>query len=306
MSVSSFAIGPERNVEILAALANHTGGNVRVDTGTENTIIEAASALVQTVHGSVFWPTNVKAGDSVVEMYPVSFPPLRSDRDSVVLGAISKGDNVEFALTGVVNNKNQSIELKVAPEASNDEFAFLPGMIREARNDEGLRLPTVGSAGLREFAAVRKQKSMKLSNLTSQALSSGDLTSAERLGQGAIENSDDPDATRAALVLMTEPEYIAKAKPRYVVQDSIFDPPADIPAEEPSPFEASPFDTDPVNPQRGSLQDMPVQEVVPQAMEPRMAPKNLQEDGIFLQGPKMRVMRFSVCWVIEAILHGMM
>ena len=280
VSVSSFAIGPERNVEIMAALANHTGGNVRVDTGTENTIIEAASALVQTIHGSVFWPTKVKAGDSVVEMYPVCFPPLRSDRDSVVLGALSEAQNVTFTLTGVVNDKNQTIELKAVPETSSDEFAFLPGMIREARNDDGLRLPTVGSAGLREFAAVRKKKSMKLSNLTSQALSSGDLTTAERLGQGAINNSDDPDGTRAALVLMTEPKYVAKAKPKYKVQDSIFDPPADVQPEEPSPFDATPFETEePMNPPADS---MPVQEAVPQAM----VPKNMQEDGIFLQGPE--------------------
>ena len=280
VSVSSFAIGPERNVEILAALANHTGGNVRVDMGTENTIIEAASALVQTVHGSVFWPTDVKVGTSVVETYPVSFPPLRSDRDSVVLGAISDAENIEFILTGNINNKDQSITLQPVPESSSEDFAFLPGMIRDARNDGGLRLPTVGSAGLREFAAVRKQKSMKLSNLASQALDSGDLTSAERLGQGAILNSDNPAATRAALQMMTKPKYVAKAKPKYVVQDDIFGAPGQTQSE-PSPFDAPPLDSNPVTPQQPEA--MPFQEVVPQA-EPMMAPRNMQENGIFLEG----------------------
>ena len=280
VSVSSFAIGPEQNVEIMAALANHTGGNVLVDSSAENTTLTVASALAKTVHGSVFWPTDVKLGKSVVEIFPTKFPPLRSDRDSVVLGIISDSQQAEFTLTGDVNNKNESIELKAEPESSSDDFAFLPGMIREARNDDGLRLPTVGSAGLREFAAVRKQRSMQLSNLTSQALNSGNLVAAERLGQGALANSDDPAATREALTKMAEPQYVAKAKPKYPIQDSIFDPPADVQMEETSPFDSPTLGSGTRTEQPGQNQ---VQEVFPQAV-PMLAPKNMQEDGIFLQG----------------------
>ena len=281
VSVSSFAIGPERNVEIMAALANHTGGNLLIDAPAENTTITAASALAQTVHGSVFWPTDVKLGKSVVEIYPAKFPPLRSDRDSVVLGTVSDSQQVEFTLTGDINNKNKSVDLTVVPELSSDDFAFLPGMIREARNDNGLRLPTVGSAGLREFAAVRKQRSMQLSNLTSHALTSGNLMAAERLGQGALANSDSPAATRQALKAMADPKYVAKAKPKYKVQDSVFDPPGEIQIGEPSPFDTTPLDSAQTSPQPETMQ---LQEVVPQAVEPRMAPKNMAEEGIFLQG----------------------
>jgi len=285
VSVSSFAIGPERNVEIMAALANHTGGNVLVDSPAENMTVEAASALAKTIHGSVFWPTNVQLDKSVVEIFPANFPPLRSDRDSVVLGTVSAAQQVEFALTGDVNNENQSMTLKVKPETSSDDFAFLPGMIREARNDDGLRLPTLGSAGLREFAAVRKQRSMQLSNLTSHALNSGNLMAAERLGQGALANSDNPAATRKALTSMAEPQYVAKAKPKYKVQDSIFDPPADVQLQDPSPFDAPAIGSGTRAQQSEAMQ---IQEVVPQAFEPMMAPKNMQEDGIFLQGDDER------------------
>ena len=114
-------------------------------------------------------------------------------------------------------------------------------MIREARNDRGLRLPTLGSAGLREFAAVRTKKSDRLSDLAAQALNSGDLMAAERLGQGAIANSNNPEITRTILTAIAKPQYRvqAKAKPQYPVQESPFDPPADIQLESTSPFDSA-------------------------------------------------------------------
>ena len=93
----------------------------------------------------------------------------------MVLGTVSDSSETEFVLTGHVDNKAHTMRLKATPEASSTEFAFLPGMIREARNDRGLRLPTLGSAGLREFAAVRTKKSDHLSDLAELALNSGCL-----------------------------------------------------------------------------------------------------------------------------------
>jgi len=286
VSVSSFAIGPETDVLTMAVLANHTGGNVLIDSGSDTIVAEAASALVQTVHGSVFWPADVKTAQTVVEMYPAAFPPLRSDRDSVVLGTISDSTAAEFVLAGKVDNQPRTIKLQVTPEASSKEFAFLPGMVREAYNDNGLRLPTLGSAGLREFAAVRTKKSDRLSDLAAQALITGDLTAAERLGQGAIANSNNPEITRAVLTSIAKPQYRvqAKAKPLYPVQDSPFDPPADIQLE--APFEeATPFDSPVVQQPRQDViptPSMPVRDV-PGIIGSVEIP-NTQEQGIFLQG----------------------
>ena len=287
VSVSSFAIGPETDVATMAVLANHTGGNVLVDNGSDTIVAETASALVQTVHGSVFWPADVKTPESVVEMYPAVFPPLRSDRDSVVLGTVSDSTAAEFVLTGNVDNKSHTLRLPVTPEASNKEFAFLPGMIREARNDKGLRLPTLGSAGLREFAAMRTKKADRLSDLAALALNSGDLTAAERLGQGAIANSNNPEVTRAVLTAIAKPQYRvqAKAKPKYPVQDSPFDPPAEVQLEDVSPFDSSPFD----EPNAAT----PVQEFIPEPSMPvqdvpgvigSVEVPSVQQNGIFLQG----------------------
>ena len=251
VSVSSFAIGPERNVAIMAALANHTGGNVRVASDSENIVVETAAALAQTVHGSVFWPTNVERDAAVIEMYPISFPPLRSDRDSVVMGTVSDATNLTFNLTGDVHSKSQSMVLQVAGEASSDDFAFLPAMIREARDDKGLRLPTVGSAGLREFASVRAQKSLQLSNLTEQALNSGDQAAAELFGHGAIANSSNPAGTRAALALMADskPKFravsspVVPAKPKLQVQAGTFSTSPTVADQVEDPFSSEPLDS---------------------------------------------------------------
>ena len=270
VSVSSFAIGPDRNVALMASLANHTGGNVQIDTDSENTIVEAASALVQTVHGSVFWPTNVQPSEAVIEMYPAAFPPLRSDRDSVLLGSIARADSIEFSLVGDIDSKSQTLDLRVVPESSSKDFAFLPGMIREAKNDKGLRLPTVGSAGLREFALSRTKKSLRLSNLAAQALSAGNITAAERLGQGALVNSNDPSGTRAALLAM--------AKPKYRVQDDVFGVPSEVQIEAPpAPVDLAPVQLEIPVPS-APVEHLPMQK----AVEPAV-PGDLS-NGIFLQG----------------------
>lgn len=62
ISLSSYAIGPERDVELLAALANHTGGNVFIDSDDIGSADQAAAGLVATVRGSILANSNGKAG----------------------------------------------------------------------------------------------------------------------------------------------------------------------------------------------------------------------------------------------------
>jgi uncharacterized membrane protein YgcG len=273
VTVSSFAIGPERNVEIMAALANHTGGNVLVDSSADGSVKDAAVALARTVQGSVLWPTDGKMDDSVVEMFPARFPPMRLDRDTIVLGTLTDREPLSLSVSGVVDGQNVSVKWDVAAETSNDEFAFLPGMIRDARNDRGLRLPTIGSAGLREFARARAEKSMELSDLTQKALASGDVQAAERLGQGAIANSLDPASTRKALVAMA---------PLYKVQEGVFSDPQDDPFGEPGALDLPPSeDTTPVGPPVPAQLIAPAMDPAPESVQPPIVDST--SNGIFLQ-----------------------
>lgn len=77
VSVSSFVVGQDRNIPLTAALANQTGGVVAT---------ERPEQLAASVHASVVWPTNASLPDNVSAAYPAEVPPLRTDRDSILIG----------------------------------------------------------------------------------------------------------------------------------------------------------------------------------------------------------------------------
>ena len=77
ISFSSYAIGPNMDVALLAAIANQTGGNIIVDSDEAGITDRAAKFLVATARGPVYWPENVKLPKEIVETYPATIPPLR-------------------------------------------------------------------------------------------------------------------------------------------------------------------------------------------------------------------------------------
>ena len=85
--VIAFGIGPQIQEQMLGALASRTGGAVvaeQADVGAG----AYGDRLAQAVHGAVLWP---KAAAGVkwpqgLDVYPKMLPPLRSDRDTVVVG----------------------------------------------------------------------------------------------------------------------------------------------------------------------------------------------------------------------------
>ncbi len=152
--VSSFAIGPKRDVEFLASLANHTGGNIALDSDKLASIDNSAAMLADTVHGQVFWPQSVTTTENVSEMFPKQMPPLRSDRDTVVIGTLAKRGQVDIQVKGDVANISTEMKFVVKSETSNEDFSFLPTLIDKVRATGGMPMPTVGSAGLREAARI--------------------------------------------------------------------------------------------------------------------------------------------------------
>ncbi len=200
VSFSSYAIGPERDIETLSAIANQTGGNIYLDTDVKRSITEGAKGIAATVHGEVFWPTNVELPANVAEVYPTTVPPLRSDRDSILIGSLkTRQSQVKLSLDGEVNGQTQTLNWSLAVEDSNVDFSFLPKLVRDARGDNGISLPTVGSSGLREIARVMEDQSTQLANLGTQALIRGDVSSAKTLAEAAL-NSDPINSEAEALL----------------------------------------------------------------------------------------------------------
>ena len=62
----------------LAAVSNHTGGNVYMD-GNNISPQQAGTAVARIAIEPVIWPTSVTLPNAIQESYPKQLPPLRGD-----------------------------------------------------------------------------------------------------------------------------------------------------------------------------------------------------------------------------------
>src|SRR5262249_19161600 len=91
ISIDSFAVGPSRNSAVLAALANQTGGVVALD-GEKVSGREIGAQFSRAVHDPVIWASERKLPESLAEVYPTKTPPLRLDRDTILVGKGAAAD----------------------------------------------------------------------------------------------------------------------------------------------------------------------------------------------------------------------
>jgi uncharacterized membrane protein YgcG len=186
VSVSSLVIGRERNAHLMATLANHTGGMVRIDSDAADAPASAGQSLAAAVHGSVIWPSELTLPASVSTSYPNLVPPLRTDRDSVLIGTLSSVEAGTARVAGTMNGKPVELDFNVTPEKSSDDFAFLPQLVSLASRDNGISLPTVGSEGLREAALLTQSSADQLARLGHEALAAGNFAGAEKVAEAAL------------------------------------------------------------------------------------------------------------------------
>jgi von Willebrand factor type A domain len=210
VSVSSFAIGKEHNLQILAALANQTGGVLATDAQEAQAAISAGKMLAGSIHGSVIWPTAVAMPASIGETFPRQTPPLRTDRDSIVIGKLAGTEAGDVKISGEMNGQPIELVAKIAPEKSNEDFAFLPRLIEVAQADGGLSLPTLGSAGLRQAAAVTMTSAEQLAKLGHDALAAGNVTGATQAATAALAR--DPKNPEAIAVREAAKKMAATGK----------------------------------------------------------------------------------------------
>ena len=102
ISCSSIGIGPQINWPCLAAIANATGGMLLVPDEAISAA-DAGSRMAEVAAQPVWWPVDVAVtSDSpgeLLRMLPGALPPLRTDRDSIVLfeGPVA-GGRISMAL----------------------------------------------------------------------------------------------------------------------------------------------------------------------------------------------------------------
>ena len=186
VSVSSLVIGPQRDVATLAALANHTGGVYYIDSDQGNAAQQAGVGLAKAVAQPVLWPLEVTLPENFRETYPRTFPPLRTDRDSILIGVLNARAEGELQLRAEYAGQPITQRWSLRPEPASSDFGFLPQLAEMARKDAGATLPTAGSAALRDIASLLTRQADALSDLGTHALNTGDLDGARTAAAAAI------------------------------------------------------------------------------------------------------------------------
>jgi tetratricopeptide (TPR) repeat protein len=227
ISVSSFVLGQKVDASILAALANQTGGMLLVDADRASDDRpgmlgkEIGRHLAQMATGPVVWPTSFNVSKSLAEIYPKKTPPLRADRDTILVGKLGEAGPVEVKIAGEVAASPVSYSWNAEPRKSNPENAYLTQLVDSGRSDGGYHLPTVGSEGLWEARRMVNLGAQSIARVASEVAGGGNREQARQLADAALER--DPTNTRAQLV---KAQLDGKVRPVAAQADAVPPPPA--------------------------------------------------------------------------------
>jgi hypothetical protein len=227
VSVNSFAIGPRVDMQLLGALAAQTGGQIYSDavqmaaiqTAGEpamaeqlarNAAEQAGVALAAAVRGTVFWPTSVTWPAGMTEIFPKNAPPLRNDRDSVVVGTFKGEAALEGKMTVAAAGGPQVVTWTAKPGPSTDDNAYLTQLVEMARKDGGVSLPLVDSTSLALVARLLTATADEYAKLAVQAVRVGNTTAAVRLADEALRRDPANVDAQAAKRAATKTEGTAK------------------------------------------------------------------------------------------------
>ena len=203
ITFSAIGIGPQVNWPCLAALASATGGMLLVPDETVSAK-DAGGRMAQLAVAATAWPEQVAissaASDTGLRMLPARMPPLRSDRDSVILvGGPLESVSIEMLLdTGEAALTAPPVVLEVPPTPPQEEHAYLEELARNALDTSGAFLPLLGREGLDLARRAIRGEAATLAELSRQAEAAGAHDAAMRLAQASLRR--DPDNTAAAVI----------------------------------------------------------------------------------------------------------
>ncbi|MFM7108395.1 MAG: VWA domain-containing protein, partial [Planctomycetaceae bacterium] len=201
VAVSSIGVGPQVNWPCLASLAGATGGMLFVP-GEDDPAKQAGSRIGGQAVQPVCWPEAVAvvtaADDAATRLLPARLPPLRADRDSVVLVEGQLADaRIEVTLRQA-DGRTQDVAIAVPAAAPRDENAYLAELARNARGTDGVFLPLLGRDSLDVARDVIRGEAATLAAMSRQAEAAGAADSARRLAEASLRR--DPDNPEAAII----------------------------------------------------------------------------------------------------------
>jgi hypothetical protein len=179
--VTSYAIGPRRDLQLLGVLANWTGGNVVLDDGASNARVLGAT-LAQTAEQTVVYLSDVVAEPGETKLLPATTLPLRGDRATVYL---SRG----VAPTSFAAQSGKDvIRWSVSAASPNADNAFLSTLTQRVEQS-AIDSPFAGEQMLTAAQDAFARRIDQLSALGDAALLDRDLQQAAEFGK-AIHSLD--------------------------------------------------------------------------------------------------------------------
>lgn len=182
VAVHSYAIGPKTDLQLLGLLATHTGGVVLVDEVIDDTKVSAddlGKKLALAADAPIFYADELKVSPQLEKLLPTNVPPLRADRDTVILG---KGPVAE-SLQIVASAKGDARSLKwtVKPAAVQSGNTFLAGLWSVAEQSSGLGISVAGTDMLNIARQEYEQQVLQLVGAGRAAVATRNLNQAEQI-----------------------------------------------------------------------------------------------------------------------------
>jgi tetratricopeptide (TPR) repeat protein len=203
IAVSSIGIGDQVNWPCLAAVANATGGMLLVPADGVSAR-DAGARMGALAVGPVLWPEDVvlsaKTPAANYRGLPGRLPPLRADRDSILLvGGQLEDGRLDMTLESPAEGHTKQVATVVIPASKpRQDNAYLGELFRNAFPNNGAFLPLLGREGLDLARTTLHGEAATLAALARQAEAAGAHDSALRLAVAALRR--DPDNVEAGLV----------------------------------------------------------------------------------------------------------
>ncbi|MBR4753333.1 MAG: hypothetical protein IK077_16415, partial [Thermoguttaceae bacterium] len=203
--VNSFGVGTVVNKSVLGALANRTGGYV-VDEGTDAK--DAGAELADAVAATVFFPEETSLTIANADVYPNPIPPIRSDRETFLVGSTDEElEAVTITIPAVLNDGREAdVEWSVSPQKSDKSNQYLYQLVQEASANSGATLDVAGRGLLTDRQVVLNDAVDGAAELAQQAADFGDTVSADRIAnltnvsyEAQDEPADEPVQVPAAV-----------------------------------------------------------------------------------------------------------
>jgi hypothetical protein len=181
--VTSFAVGPRTDLQLLGTVAYHTGGVVLVDAlmMEDSKVLpeHVGEVLASAAAAPVFYPEQINLTPDVEKLLPELVPPIRADRDTIFLGK----ERITETLSVSVSGAGRKLEWSVKPAARQSGNTFLVRLWEMAEQTDGLAIAMAGQELLEVAREEFEEQVRQLVVEGRRAVAVRDLKAAEQIAQ---------------------------------------------------------------------------------------------------------------------------